>query len=87
MLNHYLIRPTTVDRIRQCWVGEAIERFSNLPRSIAWSEVEKILLAVDRRTAGQTGQTGRYPLHEFRAARQHTIHRIQELLAADLALT
>jgi site-specific recombinase XerD len=27
VLNHYFIRPTTVDRIRQCWIGEAIERY------------------------------------------------------------
>lgn len=27
MLNRYFIRPTTVDRIRACWIGEAIERY------------------------------------------------------------
>lgn len=27
MLNHYFIRPTTVDRIRACWIGESIERY------------------------------------------------------------
>ena len=27
MLNHYFIRPTTVDRIRACWIGDAIERY------------------------------------------------------------
>ena len=27
MLNHYFIRPTTVDRIRSSWIGEAIERY------------------------------------------------------------
>ena len=27
MLNRYFIRPTTVDRIRASWVGDAIERY------------------------------------------------------------
>ncbi len=27
MLDHYFIRPTTVDRIRQCWIGKAIEHY------------------------------------------------------------
>ena len=27
MLNRYFIRPTTVDRIRSSWIGEAIERY------------------------------------------------------------
>jgi integrase/recombinase XerD len=27
VLNRYFIRPTTVDRIRACWIGEAIERY------------------------------------------------------------
>ena len=27
MLNHYFIRPTTVDRIRASWIGEGIERY------------------------------------------------------------
>ena len=27
MLNRYFIRPTTVDRIRASWIGEAIERY------------------------------------------------------------
>lgn len=27
MLNDYFIRPTTVDRIRECWIGEPIERY------------------------------------------------------------
>jgi integrase/recombinase XerD len=27
VLNHYFIRPTTVDRIRSSWIGEAIERY------------------------------------------------------------
>lgn len=27
MLNQYFIRPTTVDRIRACWIGDAIERY------------------------------------------------------------
>lgn len=30
MLNRYFIRPTTVDRIRECWIGEPIERY------VAW---------------------------------------------------
>jgi hypothetical protein len=27
MLDRYFIRPTTVDRIRASWIGEAIERY------------------------------------------------------------
>ena len=27
VLNRYFIRPTTVDRIRTSWIGEAIERY------------------------------------------------------------
>jgi site-specific recombinase XerD len=27
VLSHYFIRPTTVDRIRDCWIGEPIERY------------------------------------------------------------
>ena len=27
MLNRYFIRPTTVDRIRACWIGDPIERY------------------------------------------------------------
>ena len=27
MLSDYFIRPTTVDRIRECWIGELIERY------------------------------------------------------------
>jgi hypothetical protein len=27
VLHHYFIRPTTVDRIRASWIGEAIERY------------------------------------------------------------
>ena len=27
MLNRYFIRPTTVDRIRASWIGDAIERY------------------------------------------------------------
>jgi hypothetical protein len=27
MLERYFIRPTTVDRIRACWIGDAIERY------------------------------------------------------------
>ena len=27
MLNHYFVRPTTVDRIRASWIGEGIERY------------------------------------------------------------
>jgi integrase/recombinase XerD len=27
VLNPYFIRPTTVDRIRACWIGEEIERY------------------------------------------------------------
>jgi integrase/recombinase XerD len=27
MLSHYFVRPTTVDRIRAAWIGEAIERY------------------------------------------------------------
>jgi integrase/recombinase XerD len=27
VLNRYFIRPTTIDRIRACWIGEAIERY------------------------------------------------------------
>lgn len=27
MLSHYFIRPTTVDRIRGCWIGEPIEHY------------------------------------------------------------
>ena len=27
MLNRYFIRPTTVDRIRESWIGDAIERY------------------------------------------------------------
>ena len=30
MLNHYFIRPTTIDRIRASWIGDAIERY------VAW---------------------------------------------------
>ena len=30
MLNRYFIRPTTVDRIRASWIGDAIERY------VAW---------------------------------------------------
>jgi len=27
VLSHYFTRPTTVDRIRECWIGEPIERY------------------------------------------------------------
>jgi hypothetical protein len=27
VLNHYFVRPTTVDRIRERWIGEPIERY------------------------------------------------------------
>ena len=27
MLERYFIRPTTIDRIRACWIGDAIERY------------------------------------------------------------
>ena len=32
MLNRYFIRPTTVDRIRASWIGDAIERYVVLAR-------------------------------------------------------
>ncbi len=35
MLNQYFIRPTTVDRIRASWIGDAIERY------VAWLGEQK----------------------------------------------
>ena len=44
MLNRYFIRPSTVDRIRACWIGDPIERYV-VDECRTWFSVQAILAA------------------------------------------
>jgi hypothetical protein len=79
VLNRYFIRPTTVDRIRASWIGDAIERYVAL--KLTWVPGAVCFALMTRRRPGRAFFTGmpRMPSILLRGGALHILlHTIHE---------